>query len=178
MHEGVGCSGEDVSPVLGLARRTGLRHPAIAPHHIPHQRLLYIAAPKELFGRTDDEEQQQRQQPRGIACLHAVDEIDLRTRKVEHPLRQLIPHPEHTPQQRSDASTQDCREAPVTYTHARPAQTTEEPRKRCEDERRSGHRIPEIEIRCCPRREHQEPQHGGNKEGREDTGHGGGRGYG
>ena len=63
---------------------------------------LHITAPEEFFGRTDDEEQQQGDEPRGRAVLHLVDAIDLRTGEGEELLRQLVAYPEEEVEEGSD----------------------------------------------------------------------------
>ena len=75
---------------------TGVGSPALG------EGALHITAPEEFFGRTDDEEQQQGDEPRGRAVLHLVDAIDLRTGEGEELLRQLVADPEGAPQDDGD----------------------------------------------------------------------------
>ena len=73
----------------------------------PSKCTLDVASPEDFLGWAYDEKQQGRYQPWRKARLHAVDEVNLRTCKVEKLLGQFVTDKEDQPK---DSGNEHCQQ--------------------------------------------------------------------
>ena len=125
--------------------------------------------PRQKISSADDEEEQDGNDGRGRAALHGVDHIYLAAGEIKHPLRHLVARPEHPPQPEGDR--QSCCDRAGREPQVLQPLPTPDRRERGEGEDRTRHRVPEVDVRRRPGREHHKPQQGCDEDGSNGLSH-------